>query len=258
MDLRPATPAPPPPGLVAQLRRHGGGVGERAAAAGIGMGVAIGASLGGPLAIGALHEIGPEDGAEVQHGAVVAAFAALLLRRLPGGLPWLWVAGREDLHAPGLLALGLDPGRLVLACARDDATVLAAMEAGLRGGGFGAVVGEAGRLSRVAGRRLQLACLRHGRMGLLLHRWPYGKPGQLREEQTAAVTRWRIGPMPSAEVASAGAFAPPRWRLALLHARGGVPGEWIVEAGERDAADPVRVVAELADPAAAAQRRGLG
>jgi protein ImuA len=253
MDLRAAVPAPPPPGLVAQLRRQG----ERAAAAGIGMGAAIGACLGGPLAISALHEVGPEDGAEVQHGAVVAAFAALLLGRLPrgatGGLPWLWVAGREDLHAPGLLALGLDPGRLVLACARDDAGVLAAMEAGLRGGGFAAVVGEAGHLSRVAGRRLQLACLRHGRMGLLLHRWPYGRAGPQREEQTAAVTRWRIGAVPSA-----GPFAPPRWRLALLHARGGVPGEWIVEAGERDAADPVRVVAELADPAAAAQRRGVG
>ncbi len=253
MDLR-TSPALPPAGLLAQLRqRPEGWQGERAARAGIGMGAAIEACLGGTLAIGALHEVGPEDGAEVQHGAVVAGFAARLLLRLSGGLPWLWVAGREDLYAPGLLALGLDPGRLVLACARDDATVLAAMEAGLRGGGFAAVVAEAGHLSRVAGRRLQLACLRHGRMGLLLHRWPYGRRGGQREEQTAAVTRWRIG-----AVASAGPFAPPRWRLALLHARGGVPGEWIVEAGERNAADPVRVVAELADPAAAAQRRGLG
>lgn len=249
MNLRASSPAPSLAGLVAQLRRQA----ERTARAGIGMGAVIGGCLGGGvLAIGALHEVGPEDGAEVQQGAVVAAFAARLLARIPSALPWLWVAGREDLHAPGLLALGLDPGRLVLACARDDAAVLSAMEAGLRGGGFAAVVGEAGHLSRVAGRRLQLACLRHGRMGLLLHRWPYGR-AMVREEQTAAVTRWRIG-----AVASAGPFALPRWRLALVHARGGVPGEWIVEAGERDAADPVRVVTELADPAAAAQRRGLG
>ena len=178
----------------------------------------------------------PEGGAEVQHGAVVAGFAARLLARLPGRLPWLWVAGREDLYAPGLVALGLDPGRLVLACARDDAAVLAAMEAGLRGGGFAAVVGEAGRLSRIAARRLQLACLKHGRMGLLLHRWPHGRAAQAEDETPSAVTRWRIG-----AVASGGPFAPPRWRLALVHARGGVPGEWIVEAGERDAADPVRV-----------------
>jgi protein ImuA len=252
MDLRlppPAPPSAPPSALIAQLRRQ-----VAPARPGIGMGAAIGACLPeGRLPVGALHEIAPEPGAEMQHGAVVAAFAALVLARLPPPLPWLWVAGREDLHAPGLLALGLDPGRLVLACGRDEAAVLAAMEAALRGGAFAAVVGEAGTLRRVAARRLQLACLRHGRMGLLLHRWPHGRPAGAREESPAAVTRWRVGTQPSA-----GPFAPPRWRLALLHARGGVPGEWIVEAGERDAADPVRVVAELADPAAAAQRRGVG
>ncbi len=251
MDLTPRSPpSPAPAGLIAQLRRQGAG----AARPGLGMGGVIGACLpGGVLPVGALHEVGPEDGAEVQQGAVVAGFAARLLARLPGPLPWLWVAGREDLYAPGLVALGLDPGRLVLACAPDDAAVLAAMEAGLRGGAFAAVVAEAGRLSRIAARRLQLACLRHGRMGLVLHRWPYGRAAHAVEEAPSAVTRWRIGGGPSA-----GPFAPPRWRLALVHARGGVPGEWIVEAGERDAADPVRVVAELADPAAAAQRRGVG
>lgn len=251
MDLTPRSPpSPAPAGLIAQLRRQGAG----AARPGLGMGGVIGACLpGGVLPVGALHEVGPEDGAEVQQGAVVAGFAARLLARLPGGLPWLWVAGREDLYAPGLVALGLDPGRLVLACAPDDAAVLAAMEAGLRGGAFAAVVAEAGRLSRIAARRLQLACLKHGRMGLVLHRWPYGRAAHAVEEAPSAVTRWRIGGVPSA-----GPFAPPRWRLALVHARGGVPGEWIVEAGERDAADPVRVVAELADPAAAAQRRGVG
>lgn len=255
MDLSLPRPAPPPPaGLIARLRREVGG----RVRPGLAMGAGIGACLpGGVLPIGALHEVGPEGGAEVQHGAVVAGFAARLLARLPkgtlGGLPWLWVAGREDLYAPGLVALGLDPGRLVLACARDDAAVLAAMEAGLRGGGFAAVVGEAGRLSRIAARRLQLACLKHGRMALLLHRWPHGRGAEREDETPSAVTRWRIG-----AVASGGAWAPPRWRLALVHARGGVPGEWIVEAGERDAADPVRVVAELADPAAAAQRRGVG
>ena len=253
---RPLAPAalpaalPAPGGLIAQLRRQG----AAAVRPGLGMGGAIGGCLpGGVLPIGALHEVGPEDGAEVQQGAVVAGFAARLLARLPGPLPWLWVAGREDLYAPGLVALGLDPGRLVLGCAPDDAAVLAAMEAGLRGGAFAAVVAEAGRLSRIAARRLQLACLKHGRMGLVLHRWPYGRAAHAVEEAPSAVTRWRIGGVPSG-----GPFAPPRWRLALVHARGGVPGEWIVEAGERDAADPVRVVAELADPAAAAQRRGVG
>ena len=223
------------------------------------MGPAIGACLpGGRLPLGVLHEMLPEDGAEVQHGAVLAGFTARLLARIAGPKPWLWVARRDDLHAPGLVGCGLDPARLVLACGRDDAAVLAAMEAGLRGGAFAAVVGEAGRLTRLAARRLQMACLRHGTTGLLLHRWPHGRPAGERDEAPSAVTRWRIGVMASGLGVGEGIFAPPRWRLELLHARGGVPGEWMVEAGERDATDLVRVVGELADPAVAAQRRRLG
>lgn len=242
----PVSPPYPP------ARRH-------AARAGLAMGPAVGACLPeGALPLGVLHEIEPAGGAEVQHGAAVAGFAARVLARLPEGKPWLWVAGREDLYAPGLVACGLDPGRLVLAGARDDAAVLAAMEAGLRGGAFAAVVGEAGRLTRLAARRLQMACLRHGSTGLLLHRWPYGRGAGVAEEAPAAVTRWRIAPVAGSVTAGAGGFGPPRWRLELLHARGGVPGEWIVEAGERDAPDLVRVVAELGDAAPAAQRRGVG
>jgi protein ImuA len=222
------------------------------------------ASLGGGLALGALHEMEPGEGTEAQMAAGCTWLAARLLARIPGNTtrPALWVARQCDLYAPGLLGCGLDPARLVLARARDDTAVLAAMEAGLRSGAFAAVVGEAGRLPRLAGQRLQMACLRHGTTGLLLRRWPQGKPvgkpvgrpaagpGWAPQEAPAAVTRWRIGPAPSA-----GPFAPPRWRLELRHARGGLPGEWVVEAGGEDAADPVCVVAELADPAAAAQRR---
>ena len=229
-------------------------------APGLVMPPAIAACLpGGRLTLAGLHEIEPQDGAEVQHGAMVAGFAARLLARIPGARPWLWVAGRNDLYAPGLLACGLDPARLVLACARDDTAVLATMEAALRGGAFAAVVGEAGRLTRLAARRLQLACLRHGRTGLLLHRWPYGRAAGERaeappREHSAALTRWRIAAAPG----DGDIFAAPRWRLELRHARGGVPGEWIVEAGERDASDLVCVVAELADPAVAAQWRRRG
>jgi len=217
---------------------------------------------GGGLPLGALHEVEPGGpgsvtgngaGAQAQQGAVAAGFIARLLGRLPDPRPCLWVAVRCDLYPPGLLAFGLDPARLVLARARDDAAVLAAMEAGLRGGGFAAVVGEAGRLGRLAARRLQLACLRHASTGFVLRRWPYGTPAHLPAEAPAAVTRWRIAP-----AASGGPWAPPRWRLELLHARGGTPGEWIVEAGESDASGIVRVVAELADPAPASQRRRLG
>jgi len=253
----------PPPALLHRLRQTMA-AGEPGRVLGIAAGVDA-CLPGGGLPLGVLHEMAPGEGTEVQMAAGCAWFAARLLARLPGGQsggrpgarPCLWVARQCDLYAPGLLACGLDPARLVLARARDDAAVLAAMEAGLRSGAFAAVVGEAGRLPRLAAQRLQLSCLKHGSTGLLLRRWPHGRPAASGEaasgEAGAAVTRWRIAPVPSA-----GPFAAPRWRLELLHARGGLPMEWVVEAGESDAADPVRVVAELADPAVAAQRRRHG
>jgi protein ImuA len=247
------------PAVIQQLRQEMG-AGRRHGT--LSLAPAVDACLGGGgLALGALHEMEPGEGTEAQMAAGSTWLAARLVARMGGGRPALWVARECDLYAPGLLGCGLDPARLVLARARDDTAVLAAMEAALRSGAFAAVVGEAGRLPRLAGQRLQLACLRHGTTGLLLRRWPQGRPvprpGWAPEEAPAAMTRWRIGPAPS-DTSSAGPFAPPRWRLELRHARGGLPGEWVVEAGDGDAADPVRVVAELADPAAAAQRRRHG
>jgi protein ImuA len=212
--------------------------------------------LGGGLALGALHEVAAE-GIEAETGAIATGFLACLLARLPDRRrPIFWIAPSTDLHAPGLLAYGLDPGRLVRVRTRDDAETLGAMETVLRGNAACAVVAEAGRLGRTQSRRLQLACLSRGTTGFVLRRWPHGvKTGV--QEPTAAVTRWRLAPSPSAaEFREPG---PPRWRVALLHARGGMEGGWIMQAGEADAMHPVHVVAELADSAAApAGRRHAG
>ena len=212
---------------------------------------ADGARRGLPL--GAVHEVGAA-GIEAETGALGAGFIAGLLARLPSNLPVLWAAPRDDLYAPGLLAFGLDPGRLVMARPGDDAATLAVMETGLREGGLAAVVGEVGGFERIASRRLMLACQRHGVTGFVLRRWPHGRRG--RDEATAVATRWEIAAVPSDD--DGREPGPPRWRAMLTHCRGGKPGAWIVEAGESEdgAAHPVRVVAALAvDEAAAAQRR---
>lgn len=207
---------------------------------------------GGGLVLGALHEVAGA-GIEAETGATPAAFLACLLARLPGRKPLVWIAPTADLYAPGLLAHGLDPGRLLRV--RPQGDPLAAMETVLRDGTTSGVVAEAGRLSRIASRRLQLACLKHGSTGFVLRRWPYGRGGAA-EEPTASVTRWRIAPAPSA--IAFGEPGPPRWRVELLHARGGFEGAWIMQAGEHNAPHPVCVVAELADPAAPTPRRALG
>ncbi len=240
----PPTPSPALDGLRARLRllqppaRHGRlRFGD----------TRVDACLGGGLALGALHDIAAA-GVEAETGAIAAGFLACLLARLPDRRPIFWIAQRDDLYPPGLCAYGLDPGRLVLARAADDTAVLAAMEAALRDGTAAAVVAEAGRVGRIAARRLQLACLGRGSTGFLLRRWPHGR-GQQTAEPLAAMTRWRLAPAPSA--AAHDAPGPPRWQVTLLHARGGTEGAWIMQAGGRDAAHPVHVVAELADLAAA-------
>ena len=228
--------------------------------------VRVDVHLGGGLALGQLHEIGAV-GLDAETGAIAAAFLACLLARLPDTeRAILWIAPVCDLYPPGLPAYGLDPARLVLVQTANDAETLQAMETALRAGGAAAVVGEVGRLVRLPGRRLQLACGKRGTTGFVLRRWPYGRkrPGKqhAKQEGNAAATRWRLSPEPSEvePVAIPREPGPPRWRVELLHARGGRPGAWIMEKEEAEDATethPFRVVAALADDPAASPAAGL-
>ena len=216
---------------------------------------------GGGLPVGQLHEIGAE-GIEAETGTICGGFAAAiggaLLRRtvLDCDRVLLWIATDCDLYAPGLLQYGVDPGRLILVQTRRDDETLQSMETALRSGASVAVVGEVGTLTRLAARRLQLACLNQGSTGLLLRRWPHGrKPGP--PDGNAAVTRWRLSPVPSG--ARRHETGPPTWQVELLHARGGRPGGWVMQcrpmgaegemqdASPNDTPHPLRVAAILGD-----------
>jgi protein ImuA len=213
---------------------------------------------GGGLARGALHEILGASGDE-EDGALAAAFAAGILGRLGphpnppplvgegrGGDMVLWCLPHLDLYGPGLAAHGLDPARIVLVRAPRDAEILWAMEEGLRAPGIAAVVGEVGTLATVASRRLQLAAERSGITAFLLRRWRDG--GQAARERNlpnAAVTRWRIGALPSSPLWGEPGVGRPRWRVELLRCRGGEPASWEVE--EADATGHVSLAAALAD-----------
>jgi protein ImuA len=164
-----------------------------------------------------------------------------------------WIAPESDLHPPGLLPYGFDPNRLVLVRPSRDVETLAAIEVALREGVAAAVVGEVGQFDRTASRRLQFACLRHGSTGFVLRRWPHGHKTADRET-SVSVTRWHLSPMPSVKDGKGPGL--PRWHVALTHARGGRPGEWIMEASD-DATHPLRVVAALADHAPEPRRLRL-
>jgi protein ImuA len=207
---------------------------------------------GGGLPLSQLHEIGTA-GLDVETAALPAAFIAALLARIAPARPVFWIAPSSDLHPPGLLPYGFDPNRLVVVSPAKDVDTLAAMEVVLREGVAAAVVGEVGQFDRTASRRLQLACLRQGSTGFVLRRWPHGHKAVDRSA-SAAVTRWHLTPVPSVKDGKEPGL--PRWHVALTHARGGRPGEWIMEASD-DATHPLRVVATLADHAPDPQRLRL-
>jgi protein ImuA len=181
---------------------------------------------GGGLARAAVHEVlamAPGCG---------AAFCALLLARTGGTVLWI-ASGRDELLAwpPGLARCGSVPANLILVRAERWPDALWAMEEALRCPAVtGAVLALAwdanrqagdGRLDLTATRRLHLAAETGGALGLLL------RPDTADPAPTAAVTRWRVRPLPTAE-AGAG-LNEPRWQLELLRVRGGTPGgSWAV------------------------------
>lgn len=209
---------------------------------------------GGGLLLGSLHEVAGAD-----DGAAAALFAAGVLARLPG--PVLWVLEHADLFAPGLLTAGLHPKRLLHVETGHPATVLSVMEEGLGVPGLAGVVGEvSGRLSLTATRRLQLAAGRSGVLAIALRR-PRRADDPALTEPSAALTRWRVAALPSGPPLPQAPTVPglgrARWRLELWRVRGGVGGEWVVEAC--DAQGRLGVVSLLADrPAAAPPRRAAG
>ncbi len=207
---------------------------------------------GGGLGLDQLHEVAGVGG-DAEDGAVAAGFLAGILARLLPPRPVLWCLGAGDLYGPGLAAYGVGPERLILARAAAERERLWAMEEGLRSPALAAVVGEVAALSLPASRRLQLAAEGSGVTAFVLRRWRNaGEAERQRAAPNAAMTRWRVSALPGELGAGEPGVGRPRWRLELWRCRGGVPGSWIVEAG--DATGHVSLAPELADRPAAPAR----
>ena len=217
----------------------------------------------GGLVPDGLHEAA---GASAADGPAAAAFlAALLARRVRGGecggargavLVCQSRGGAARfgrLHGPGWRDLGLEPADLLILRARREKDVPWAMEEGLRCGALTAVLAEVEGTLFTASRRLALAAAEGATPALLLRHDELGPA-------SAAQTRWRVTALPGrADPFDEGAPGLPRWRLALVRARGGRPVardvEWNRETGD------FRVAAALADRPAtprAGARRALG
>lgn len=247
----PATP-PASAGIVAALRDslraiEGDGLRRRPVLP-FGL-AAIDTRLGaGGLRLDSLHEVAAATPG-LGDDAAATLFLAGIAARAWG--PILWVVRRRDLFAPGLAQVGLKAARVLYAEAADDAELLALMEEGLRHRGLGAVIGEVKRASLANSRRLQLAAEGGRTIALLLKRHARDDADPL-AVPSAAITRWRIGAVPSTPLPAAVAgVGRARWHAALVRQRGGDPHHWTLEAC--DETGRLALPARLADRPAAAQ-----
>ena len=149
------------------------------------------------------------------------------------------------LYAPGLVALGLDPARIVEVAVESETEALWAFEAALACRGLGAAVCEMRRVSLdlSATRRCALRAREAGVTGFLLR---LASPA----EASAAELRFRLSPAPAGRIGgfSAG-IGRMAWRLALEKNRSGRTGVFTLEwnAHERRFAER-RAGTEHADP----------
>ena len=199
---------------------------------------------GGGLSLGRWHEAVGE-GVEIETAAATGAFVAVAATPLAARGAVVWVMRRDDLHAPGLATLNFPAEQLIQVCVRDEAQALAALEDALGTAGVAAAVGEAGEVGLTAGRRLQLACEKHGATGFVIRRRPFGGAAKRDGGGSAAATRWSVAAAPSEPEPGEPGLGEPRWRVTLERCRGGRPGAWIME--KSDGPYPLRVVAQLGD-----------
>jgi protein ImuA len=225
--------------LMKELRRLLPGMAERRKTLPFGLSVLDSYLPDGGLACGALHEIVPEPRSIPASFGFIAAILARMTLSTPSPregrlyasgnarrplflvLPTYGFHEYGRLHGRGLLALGLDPARLILVETSHRKETLWAIEEALHSGAPAAIAGIIDKLDLKTSQRLHLAATDCGLPLFLLRPAP-------NLEASAAATRWRVG---TAEAARDrfGLITRPRWHLRLERCRNGRPGEWVVE-----------------------------
>lgn len=175
---------------------------------------------------GRLHEIFAPDSGDAPSAVGFAAMLALCLRADMPDAPLLWLRGGNaarqggGLYAPGLVELGADPGRLLLAEAPDPLALLRCANDAARCAGLAGVVieswGKMPACDLTASRRLALAARANGVTLLMLRLGAEPMP-------SAAETRWRIAAVPS-QALEADAPGAPAFEIELLRWRSGPAG----------------------------------
>ena len=189
-----------------------------------------GVFAGGGLPCGGSHQIATEQGIETAPAfAFALSLLSLRLKQQPAGHALLLqeaMAIHEggQIYAPGLLAFGIDPDRIVSVCVRGSADALQVVDDALKSATLTAVIAElwAGDqlLDLSATRRFNMAAEKSQTLALLVTRDLSGT--------SAALTRWLAGYAPSVEPRRQ-FVGRPAFSLELVRNRFGRTGEWTLE-----------------------------
>jgi protein ImuA len=186
---------------------------------------AIDTTLGGGLALAAVHELAP---VMPIHSGAVQGFAVALAALAQGSVLWIDTDfGRMETGAPygpGLALSGLALDRLVFLTVPRAVDVLWAMEEALRSHAVTTVIGEVADDHMLdegpATRRLSLTARDSGGFGLLLR--PRPAPAA-----SAAATRWQVAAALGAQD-QFGGLGRTTFALSLTKNRRGSCGRWLV------------------------------
>ncbi|GGH02648.1 ImuA family protein [Pedobacter zeae] len=187
----------------------------------IGLGAIEDAFPGGVFPKGAIHEfiaVCPEDAA-ASDGFIAGLLAALM----NDGAASLWISTARHLFPAALSAFNVATERIIFIDVDTEKDALWVMEEALRCKGLAVVVAEVDALGLIESRRLQLAVEESGVTGFIMRK------DTRRMASTIATARWQISPLPSVLEAGMPGLGFPRWQVALLKVRNGIPGSWMME-----------------------------
>jgi protein ImuA len=189
----------------------------------------------GGLELGVIHEIVPAGAGDV---AAALGFSLGLLARIAGNRqgPVLWATTQDPArhgtaYPVGLMAAGLDPGRLIQVSTRTARDMFWTLEESLTTSAFAVAFGFLARDGRhydfTASRRLSLRAAESGGTVILL------RIAEDTSGSTAAATRWSVSARPSLPIHFPGhampGLGPPRWQVDLMRCKRGRPRGWLVE-----------------------------
>ena len=172
----------------------------------------------GTFPLGAIHEF-------ITSGAETTAASTGFINAILGSLinttgTALWIGPGRQIFPPGLTQFNILPERIVFIDLQKEKEIRWAMEEGLKCDGLTAVIGELKDLDFTTSRRFQLAVEKSRVTGFVL------RPELKTLQPNAAVSRWRISPLPSVDSNDLPGLGFPAWRVELLKIRNGKPGEW--------------------------------